>query len=97
MFAVHLFSDKIGDAEYGIFGTLLAIVYFIGIPSVSLQMVFTRQAARLLTESQQRRLSRTVRTVASSTWSALVKAERSGERLMIAPTFKSRLGQPSNR
>ncbi len=63
MFAVHFFSDKIGDAEYGIFGTLLSMLYFIGIPAVSFQMVFTRQTAFAMTESQQRGLKRTVRTV----------------------------------
>src|SRR5260221_9466299 len=64
MFAVHFFSDKIGDAEYGIFGTLLSMLYFIGIPAVSFQMVFTRQTAFVMTESQQLGLKRTVRTVA---------------------------------
>src|SRR5438270_9891503 len=63
MFAVHLFAKKIGTTEYGTVTTLLAILYFIGIPSVSLQMVFTRQAAFSLTESQQRGLTKAVHTV----------------------------------
>jgi O-antigen/teichoic acid export membrane protein len=67
MFAVHLcFSKAIGNAEYGVFTTLLSILYFIGIPSVSLQMVFTRQAAFSMTESQQRGLTRAVRSVGLS-------------------------------
>src|SRR5438552_3635989 len=71
MFAVHLcFSKAIGNAEYGVFTTLLSILYFIGIPSVSLQMVFTRQAASSLTEAQQRGLSRAVRVV--GLWIALI-------------------------
>src|SRR5437868_6534206 len=67
MFAVHLcFSKAIGNAEYGVFTSLLSILYFIGIPSESLQMVFTRQAAVSMTESQQRGLTRAVRSVGFS-------------------------------
>src|SRR5260221_10041592 len=71
MFAVHVcFSNKIGNTEYGVFTTLLSILYFIGIPAVSLQMVFTRQAAFSLTESHLRGLAKTVRVVGS--WISLI-------------------------
>jgi O-antigen/teichoic acid export membrane protein len=63
MFAVHPFSKMIPEAEYGVLGTLLAILHCIGIPTVGLQMVFAQQAAAALTDEQHRRLSATTRAL----------------------------------
>src|SRR5947209_12557328 len=63
MFAVHFFSDKVGKAEYGIFGTLLSILANISIPGLGLQMIFAQQAAAALSEGENRRLTGTMRGV----------------------------------
>ena len=47
MWAVHFLSKRIPDAEYGVFGTLLAVVIFI--PGMPLQMVLAQQTAKALT------------------------------------------------
>lgn len=46
MWAVHFLSKRIPDAEYGVFGTLLAVVIFI--PGLPLQMVMAQQTAKAL-------------------------------------------------
>ncbi len=63
MSSVHFFAKKIPESEYGIFGTLLAILNCLTIPTMGLQMVFTQQAAAALGGEQQRRLSTTTRSV----------------------------------
>ena len=94
MFAVHFFSDKLGGEEYGIFGTLLAMLSCLAIPAIGLQMSFARQTAAAVTEQQQRRLAATLRTVAIwllVIWLALALglflwASQIGEALQISPT-----------
>jgi O-antigen/teichoic acid export membrane protein len=63
MFLVHPFSKMIPDSEYGVLGTLLAILHCMGIPTVGLQMVFAQQAAAAITEEQHRRLAATTRAL----------------------------------
>src|SRR6266446_802822 len=57
MFAVHFFSDVVGEEEYGVFVTLLSLLANISIPGLGLQMVFAQQTAAALTEEKQRRLT----------------------------------------
>ncbi len=63
MFFVHFFSKKIPEAEYGILGTLLAILNCMAIPGLGLQMVFAQQAASTITDEQHRQLTGTTRAV----------------------------------
>ena len=63
MFGVHPFSKKIPDSEYGVLGTLLAVLNCMSIPSVGLQMMFVQQTAAALADEQKRRLSGTARGV----------------------------------
>ena len=61
MFAVHGFAPVLGDAEYSLFGTLLAIINVLGIPSLGLQTTFAQQAASAVTAEQKARLAGTAR------------------------------------
>jgi O-antigen/teichoic acid export membrane protein len=61
MFAVHAFAPVLGDAEYSLFGTLLAIINVLAIPSLGLQTTFAQQAAAAVTSEQKARLAGTVR------------------------------------
>ena len=70
MFAVHFFSDAVGDKEYGIFGTLLSMLANISIPGLGLQMVFAQQTAAALTDVENRRLAGTARGVLG--WTFLI-------------------------
>src|SRR5438132_3589306 len=70
MFAVHFFSDKVGKAEYGVFGTLLSMLANISIPGLGLQMVFAQQTAAAVTPEQERRLTGTIRGVLL--WTSLI-------------------------
>ena len=63
MFAVHFFSDAIGEAEYGKFGILLSILAVLSIPGLGLQMVFAQQTAAAITTEERSRLTGTVRRV----------------------------------
>lgn len=68
MFAVHFFSKKIPAAEYGVLGTLLAMVNCMSIPALCLQMVFAQQAAAALSEEQNRQLTGTAHGVLLGTF-----------------------------
>ena len=61
MWAVHFLSKKIPEAEYGTFGTLLAVVMCI--PALPLQMVFAQQAAQALASGRERELSGKIRLI----------------------------------
>ena len=63
MFAVHFFSEAIGDAAYGQFGILLSILAILSIPGLGLQMVFAHQAAAVTTDEQRQRLTGTAHAV----------------------------------
>jgi len=63
MFAVHFFSDAVGQEEYGIFGTLLSMLANISIPGLGLQMIFAQQTAAAVTQGQERRLTGSMRGV----------------------------------
>ena len=56
MTCVHPFAKFIPDDEYGVFGTLLATLNCMSIPSLGLQMSFVQQAAAAIDEAQKRRL-----------------------------------------
>src|SRR6185503_5738695 len=62
-FAVHPFAKKIPEAEYGIFGLLLAVLNCLSIPSLGLQMVFAQQAAAAIDARRRAELSGTARGV----------------------------------
>jgi O-antigen/teichoic acid export membrane protein len=68
MFAVHPFSKLIPDSEYGILGTMLAVLNCMVIPSLGLQMVFVHQTAAALSEEQKRKLTGTARSVLVGTF-----------------------------
>lgn len=75
MFSVHAFAPALGDAEYSLFGTLLAIVNVLGIPSLGLQTTFAQQTAAAVTEQDRARLASTVRGLLGLTfliWLAFV-------------------------
>ena len=59
MWAVHLLSKKIPEAEYGIFGVLLVVVMCI--PTIPLQMVFAHQTANALATNRERELAGMIR------------------------------------
>ncbi len=61
MFAVHSFAPVLGDAEYSLFGTLLAIINVLAIPSLGLQTTFAQQTAAAVTDEQKARLAGAVR------------------------------------
>jgi len=61
MFAVHSFAPFMGDKEYGLFGTLLAMLNVTAIPSIGLQTVLAHQAASAITPADKARLTGTVR------------------------------------
>ncbi len=59
MWAVHLLSKKIPEAEYGTFGVLLVVVMCI--PTMPLQMVLTQQTAKALATNRERELAGMIR------------------------------------
>jgi len=59
MYGVHLLAKKIPDAEYGVFGVLLAVVMCV--PNLPLQMVFAQQTARALATHRERELAGMIR------------------------------------
>ena len=59
MWAVHLLSKKIPEAEYGVFGTLLAVIMVI--PALPLQMVFAQQTAKALATNRTGELAGMIR------------------------------------
>jgi O-antigen/teichoic acid export membrane protein len=61
MFAVHSFAPFLGDAQYSLFGTLLAIINVLAIPSLGLQTTFAQQTAAAVTDEERARLAGTVR------------------------------------
>jgi O-antigen/teichoic acid export membrane protein len=68
MFAVHFFSKKIPEAEYGFYGTLLAMLNLMTMPTLGLQMVFAQQTAAAITEQQRSQLASTTRAVLLGTF-----------------------------
>jgi O-antigen/teichoic acid export membrane protein len=68
MFAVHPFSKKIPESEYGVFGTMLAVLNCMTIPSLGLRMIFAQQAAAAITDEQKRKLTGTTRGVLLGTF-----------------------------
>lgn len=67
-FSVHFFSKKIPDSEYAIFGTVLAAFNCLSIPALGLQMVFTKQAAAAVSDSDMKKLARTTHGVLFGTF-----------------------------
>jgi len=59
MYTVHLLAKKIPDAEYGVFGVLLAVAMCV--PNLPLQMVFAQQTAQALATNRERELSGMIR------------------------------------
>src|SRR5258706_10705236 len=51
MWAVHFLSKRIPEAEYGVFGTLLALVMCV--PAIPLQTVLAQQTARALAKHRE--------------------------------------------
>ncbi len=74
MFAVHIFAPFMGDAEYGLFGTLLAMMNVMLIPALGLQTVFAHQTASARTAEDEEQLTATAQALLVWTfflWSAL--------------------------
>ncbi len=64
MFLIHpLYGPILGDVEYGLYGTLLALINVMGIPSMGLQTTFAQQTAAAVTPEDCTRLAGTARTV----------------------------------
>lgn len=63
MFAVHIVAPRLGDKEYGLFGTLLAMLNVPMIPALGLQTTIAHLAAAAVTPEAQARLTSTVRSV----------------------------------
>lgn len=61
MFAVHFFAPFLGDSEYGLLGTLLAMMNVMMIPSLGLQTTLAQEAASAITDEDKARFSGTVR------------------------------------
>jgi O-antigen/teichoic acid export membrane protein len=59
MYGVHFLSKKIPDAEYGVFGVLLAVAMCV--PNLPLQMVFAQQTAQALATHRERELAGMIR------------------------------------
>src|SRR5882762_3709 len=55
MWAVHFLSKRIPESEYGVFGTLLALV--ICVPAIPLQMVLAQQTAKALATHREGELA----------------------------------------
>jgi O-antigen/teichoic acid export membrane protein len=77
MFGVHPFSQKtkLPDSEYGVYGTMLAVLGCMAIPSVGLKMVFVQSAAGAVTDELRCQVRGTTRGVLSGTfvlWLAMV-------------------------
>jgi O-antigen/teichoic acid export membrane protein len=68
MALVHTVARKMGAAEYSTFVTLLRVLIIMGIPTAALQTIFARQAAAVTTDTQQHRLTATVRALLLGTF-----------------------------
>ncbi|MCX7871806.1 MAG: hypothetical protein N2487_00815 [Verrucomicrobiae bacterium] len=61
MFAVHFFAPFLGDTEYGLLGTLLAMMNVMMIPALGLQTTLAQEAAASITDADRAKFSGTVR------------------------------------
>jgi len=61
MTAVHPVAARMGEAEYGVFATLLKCLILLNIPAGALQTVFTQQAAAAHDPAKEHELAGTVR------------------------------------
>jgi len=59
MWGVHFLSKKIPDAEYAVFGAMLALIMCV--PSAPLQIVFAQQTAKALATNRERELAGMIR------------------------------------
>src|SRR5580765_8580779 len=59
MWGVHFLAKRIPEEEYGVFGTLLAVIMVV--PAMPLQMVFAQQTAKALATNRERELSGMIR------------------------------------
>lgn len=68
MWAVHLFSKHpaLADGEYGVFTTMLQLLYWMMIPGIGVGLVFAQQAAAVTDEAGRQRLAGAVRTVTAA-------------------------------
>ena len=63
MLGVHAYAPILGEAEYGLFGVLLAMLNMMAIPSIALQTVFAQQTAAAISQEQKDKLTKTVQTL----------------------------------
>lgn len=65
MWSVHSFSKhpQLPEGDYGVFTTMLQLLYWMMIPSVGLGLVFTQQAAAVVDETGRQQLAGAVRAV----------------------------------
>ncbi|MBO35944.1 MAG: hypothetical protein CMO64_07115, partial [Verrucomicrobiales bacterium] len=62
-YAVHFFAQKMPEADYGVFTTLLQALNLVAIPAIGLQTVFAQQAAAAYSKAEEQQLAATVRVV----------------------------------
>ena len=63
MYATHFVAQaKMSQSEYGLFGTLLGTLSLLGIPTIGIQILFTRQFAVAVTDEERRRAANVART-----------------------------------
>ncbi|MFM8470623.1 MAG: lipopolysaccharide biosynthesis protein [Limisphaerales bacterium] len=65
MWSVHLFSKhpQLPPGEYGVFTTMLQLLYWMMIPSIGLGLIFTQQAAAVVDEAGRQQLAGAARMV----------------------------------
>ena len=62
-YTVHFFAQKMPEADYGVFTTLLQALNLVAIPAIGLQTVFAQQSAAAKNETDEQQLAATVRVV----------------------------------
>jgi len=62
-YAVHFFAQKMPEADYGVFTTLLQALNLVAIPAIGLQTVFAQQAAAAHSKAEEQQLAATVHVV----------------------------------
>jgi len=86
MSAVHVVAASMAKAEYGVFFTLLRVFLLMGIPALGLQTVFAQQAAAAHTETQDRELAQTTRSVLRVTflvWLGMAAAAAASSQVLL--------------
>lgn len=89
MWSVHSFSKhpQLPEGDYGVFTTMLQLLYWMMIPSLGLGLVFTQQAAAVVDEAGRQQLAGAARAVSRAAfwiWVALCYALAAGQERVTA-------------